>query len=180
MSGAGDTMATPNGSVDRHDWEALARRAASEAVDEPGVGPGLLVELLVCELAGSGYALPVDRVREIVRMRQLTRVPRTPDWLVGVITLRGEIVQVLDLRMCLGLPLGDVGRRTRIVVLHGDDGEVTGLLVDGVREVLRVPADSIAASSLAEGGAVNEMCRHGDEFVSLVDLDHVLERHGDA
>jgi len=159
-------------------WEALARRAARRSGEEADQQE--LVEFLTCDLAGAPYALPVDRVREIVRMRPLTSVPRTPDWLLGVITLRGEVVQVLDLRMCLGLPVSDLGRRTRIVVLHAEDGEVSGLLVDGVRSVLRTDESAICASSLTDVGAVSEMCRNGDEFVSIVDLDHVLESHTDA
>jgi purine-binding chemotaxis protein CheW len=156
-------------------WETLARRAA--ATSSRRVDPDMRVELLACELAGSPYAIAVDRVREIVRLRPLTPVPRTPEWLLGVIALRGEVVQVIDLRMCLGLPRAEFGRRTRIVVLHGEDDEISGVLVDCVRSVLRLDADSIRPSSMIDVGAVREMCCNGDEFVSIIDLDRVLERH---
>jgi purine-binding chemotaxis protein CheW len=159
-------------------WEGLARRAATAR--SQSTEPELQVELLVCDLAGSPYAIPVDRVREIVRMRPMTPVPRTPDWLVGVIGLRGQVVQVVDLRMCLGLETGEIGRRSRIVVLHGEDDEISGVLVDGVRLVLRTDAASICPSSTNGARAVGEMCRYGDEFVSIVDLDRVLESQSDV
>ena len=83
------------------DWLALARAASARGDD--GEGAELLRELLAFGLAGSSYAIPVERVREIVRLREITPMPRVPDFVKGVIALRGEIVQVVDLRMCLGL-----------------------------------------------------------------------------
>jgi purine-binding chemotaxis protein CheW len=159
-------------------WQTLARRAA--AARAGSAEPTMLLELLVCDLAGSPYAIPVDRVREIVRVRPMTAVPRTPDWLLGVISLRGAVVQVVDLRMCLGLETTGTGRRTRIVVLHAEDDEISGILVDGVRSVLRVDPESIQPSSHCDARAVGEICREGDEFISIVDLDRVLEGHADA
>jgi len=160
----------------RSDWEALARRAAGgrERDDTPLV----LRELLVFTIADSAYAIPVERVREIVRMRALTPVPRVPAEVVGVIALRGEVVQVVDLRIYLGLPAQEVGRRTRIIVMHGDDDRVTGVLVDAVREVQRVPEDDVRPASSSEADAVSELFLSGEEFVSILDLDRVLELRG--
>lgn len=162
------------GSSDR--WEDLAHTASLGASVDAELDR--VVEFLTCELAGSPYALPVDRIREIVRMRSLTPLPRTPKWLLGVISLRGEVVQVVDLRMCLGLPESDIGRATRIIVLHGEDDQTMGVLVDGVREVLRIEAGALCASASGGTGAVSQMCRNGEQFVSIVDLDRVLENHG--
>lgn len=106
-------------------------------------------------------------------------MPRVPDCVIGVVALRGEIVQVVDLRMRLGLRLAAPTRRSRIIVLHGDDGRVTGVLVDAVREVLRASEDDISATTVRQSGSVTELCRCGDEFLSIVDMDQVLDFDAD-
>ena len=160
-------------------WEDLARAASYQGMGEEEGGAELLRELLAFELADSPYAIPVERVREIVRVREMTRVPRVPDWVRGVVTLRGEVVQVIDLRMRLGLAATEPGRRSRIVVLHGDDERITGVLVDAVREVMRVAEDAFSASEEGEVGAVSELCLQEGEFVSVIDVDRVLELRAD-
>jgi purine-binding chemotaxis protein CheW len=117
----------------------------------------------------------VERVREIVRIRPITPVPRVPTEVRGVISLRGEIVEVIDLRRRLDIePVAPV-RSTRIIVVHSENGKVAGILVDAVREVSRVAEDTIRPVSSAEVGAVESLCARGDEFVSLIDLDRILE-----
>ena len=130
-------------------------------------------------LAGSPYAVPVERVREIVRLREITEVPRVPNWVLGVVALRGEVVQVVDLRMRLGLATGDVSRSSRIIVLHGDDERITGVLVDAVEQVLRVEEESISPATGSDSGAVSELCVRDGDFISIIDLDRVLELRAD-
>jgi purine-binding chemotaxis protein CheW len=159
-------------------WDDVARRAASRVAGRAGDEPAELRELLVIWLDGDPYALPIERVREIVRLRPITPVPRVPDAVRGVISLRGEIVQVLDLRRRLGLPgaeLDAAQRRHRIVVLHGDDGQLAGLLVDRVSEVLRTPADGLRAPATREADAVAALVPLGERFASLFDVDRLLE-----
>ena len=117
------------------------------------------------------YALPIERVREIVRLRPITPVPRVPAAVIGVISLRGEVVQVVDLRRRLGMPTREPTRTSRIVVLHGDDGSVTGILVDTVRDVLRITDDQIRLSGSADAEAVAALLVRGEEFVSLLDIE---------
>jgi purine-binding chemotaxis protein CheW len=157
-------------------WDALAREAAQQR--EVGSEPVELLQLLTFELAGAPYALPVECVREIVRIRPITPVPRVPEDVRGVISLRGEIVQVVDLRRRLGLEPVEPGRRSRVIVVHGGDGQVTGLLVDAVIEVLSVTDDALRPAS-GEAGSVETLCVRGDEFVSLVDLERVLAVDGE-
>jgi purine-binding chemotaxis protein CheW len=155
-------------------WDVLARAAAAREVSSAGRP---LRELLVFELDGGLYALPVERVREIVRARSLTAVPRTPAEVLGVIVLRGEIVQVLDLRQRLGLAPAAPTRATRVIVLHGDDGDVTGLLVDGVREVLRVEEGALAPPA-GDARGVAALARKGERFVSLLSVERVVDFDG--
>jgi purine-binding chemotaxis protein CheW len=158
---------------ERSRWEAIAR-AAAEAKSE-GDGERNICELLTFRLGEEAYALPVERVREIVRMRPLTPVPRVPAEVLGVVSLRGEIVEVVDLRVRLGLPSTGPVRRTRIIVLHGDSGRVTGLLVDEVTKVLRVPESDLRPAASNETDVVYALYRREDEFISLMDVNRVLE-----
>ena len=154
------------------EWDDLAR-AASDRGDSAESFDGIH-QLLCFELAGAPYAIPVERVREIVRMRPVTPVPRVPEVVRGVISLRGEIIELVDLRRRLGLEPIEPSRRTRIIVIKTDDGEVVGLLVDAVREVLRVSDEAIQPATGSDTGAVNDLCTLGDEFVSMIELDRLL------
>ena len=124
------------------EWDDLARAAsdrgeASESLDD-------IRRLLSFELAGAPYAVPVERVREIVRMGPVTPIPRTPEDVRGVISLRGEMIELIDLGRRLGLGSIEPSRRSRIIVIKTGDGEVVGLLVDAVREVMRLESENLA------------------------------------
>lgn len=153
-------------------WQDLARRAAERRNAE--VESVAVRQLLTFVLDGSPYAVPVERVREIVRIRPITPVPRVPGDVCGVISLRGEILEVIDLRLRLRLHAGPSGRASRIIVVHAADGGVAGLLVDGVTEVLPVPDDALRPAAAGETGNVETLCVRGDRFISLIDLERVL------
>ena len=152
-------------------WDVLARAAARarEAREETAA----LRELLRIEVAGEPYALPIERVREIVRLGPITPMPRAPSLVLGVISLRGEIVQVLDLRRALGSAAPKPGRRSRIVVLHGEAGEIAGWLVDAVTEVLRVPEAELLPPPGDAGQLVSAICLRGERFVSLLEPERM-------
>ena len=156
-------------------WHGAARKATSAwTSDVEESDQQLLRELLVFDLDGSAYGISVERIREIVRMRKLTFLPRAPDWILGVVALRGEIVEVVNLRRCLGLPDRAPERSSRIIVLHGDVDRVTGILVDSVSEVFRVAEPSVMAAQSLDINAINEVCRRGEEFISILDPDIAL------
>lgn len=154
-------------------WDELGRTAARGGVASAELDS--LRQLLTFSIAGTPYAVPVESVREIVRMRPITPVPRTNSHVRGVISLRGEIIQVVDLRLRLGLPAAEVTRSSRIVVIHGDDERVAGMLVDAVNEVLRVTEDAILPAAAGDTGTVDALCVRGDQFVSLIDLERALD-----
>jgi purine-binding chemotaxis protein CheW len=158
------------------EWDDLARAAAdrgdsSESLDE-------IHQLLSFEIAGAPYAVPVERVREIVRMRPVTPIPRTPEEVRGVISLRGEMIELIDLGRRLGLESIETSRKTRIIVIKTGDDEVVGLLVDAVREVLRISNEAVQTATGSDTGVVNDLCKFGDEFVSMIELDKVLTLDG--
>jgi len=155
-------------------WYELARRAA--AGGEGGAEGASRRQLLCFAVDGAPYAVAVESVREIVRIRPITPIPRVARDVRGVISLRGEIIQVIDLRLRLGLPPCEITKATRIVVVHVDDGRVAGLLVDGVQEVLRISEDAIGPAATGDAqGVVASLCARGGQFVSLLDLERALD-----
>ncbi len=152
-------------------WDLLARAAAWSRDAEQGEAKE---ELLAFMLAGCRYAIPVDAVREIVRLRPMTTVPRVPHEILGVIPLRGEIVQVMDLRRRLGVEETVSARSSRIIVLHGEEGEVAGLLVDTVTQVLRLSEESFRPNVGQESEFVAGLWEQNGDFISMLSLERVL------
>lgn len=99
-------------------------------------------QMVVFQLAEQTYGISIDVVFEIIRMAAITKVPRTPHFVEGVINLRGKIIPVIDLCKRFNLPLSEQTVATRIIIVDVG-GNTIGMIVDGVSEVLRIPLDSI-------------------------------------
>ncbi|MBD3609873.1 MAG: chemotaxis protein CheW [Gammaproteobacteria bacterium] len=93
-------------------------------------------------LAEEKYGVPVAQVREVLRYTEITPVPGAPDYVIGIINLRGNVVTVLDTRKRFALPPVDVTDSTRIVIIEVDE-QVVGILVDSVSEVMRLNSSDI-------------------------------------
>lgn len=117
---------------------------------------GRRVEYLAFRLADDVYAAPVSLVREILKPPPLTEVPRAPHPVLGIISVRGLLVTVVDLRRRLRLPEQTPTRRSRILLAEGAQREVFGLFVDEVLQVYRLAEDEIEAAAPALGGDVAE------------------------
>ena len=103
-------------------------------------------QYLTFVIGGEEYAVGVLRVREIIQYHSVTRVPRTPEWVRGVINLRGTVVPVVDLAVKFGLPPATTTRSTCIVLTEVRlDGEpvIMGILTDAVRQVVDLPAEAV-------------------------------------
>ena len=103
-------------------------------------------QLVVFDLASEAYGVNIGTVREIIRMQEITQVPRTPDYVEGVINLRGKVIPVIDMRKRFGFPVAEHTKDTRIVVIDIGGADI-GATVDAVTEVLRLGADSIEPPS---------------------------------
>jgi methyl-accepting chemotaxis protein/chemotaxis signal transduction protein len=99
------------------------------------------------------YGVPITSLHEIVRVPEITAVPDAPDYLEGVINLRGKIVSVVDLRKRFGKPAAGIDRRSRILVVE-HRGRLAGMIVDSASEVLKIPESDIEAAPamMQEGG----------------------------
>src|ERR1035437_3087390 len=97
-------------------------------------------------LSGETYAISILRIKEIIQYGQLTEVPRMPDFIRGVINLRGAVVPVIDLSARFGKPPTPIGRRNCIIIIEVAVGEETqsgGVMVESVNAVLEIPANEI-------------------------------------
>ncbi|MCH7939101.1 MAG: purine-binding chemotaxis protein CheW [Candidatus Marinimicrobia bacterium] len=99
-------------------------------------------QLVIFELAGGIYGLDIQSVREINRLIDVTPIPKAPDFVEGIINLRGTIIPVVDLAMRFGLETTARSKDTRIVVIESE-GHTLGMKVDEVSEVLRIKTDEI-------------------------------------
>jgi purine-binding chemotaxis protein CheW len=103
-------------------------------------------QLVVFDLAGEVYGVNIETVREIIRMQDVTYVPDAPEFVEGVINLRGRVIPVVDLRKRFSLTQSEATEESRVVVVD-IGGEDIGVIVDAVTEVLRIAVDSIESTS---------------------------------
>ncbi len=160
---AGDTMREMRGA------------AETERADEEE-------QFVVFRLADEEYGVPIDAVHEIVRVpEQLTRVPRTPPFIEGVVNLRGAVLPVIDQRRRFRLPDAERNDRQRIMVF-AIAGVRTGFIVDSVSEVLKIPRLAIVPAPDLAQEADNAVARIANlaaakRIILMVDVDRLLSRH---
>lgn len=147
--------------------------AASGDIGEPQIQE---LEMLSFRLAGEEYAVLVEDVKEVLKNRELTPVPNAPDHILGVTSLRGPILPVVDLCKRLGLPGGVRDEKSRILVLTVND-EDAGIVVDRVTGVVRIQSDSIRpVPETIERGAeyLKGIARREDKLYILLDIEKAL------
>jgi purine-binding chemotaxis protein CheW len=135
------------------------------------------LEFLTFSLGEEAYAIPVKDVREVLRVRTLTQVPNAPAHILGVTSLRGAVLPVIELSTRLGLIPEKRNEKSRIVVV-GTDEEDVGLVVDRVLGVLRVLPEAIKPTpeNIVQGAAyLSGIARKDDKLYILLDLAKVVE-----
>ncbi len=134
-------------------------------------------QLVVFDLAEQHYGVEISSVREIIRFQEITSVPDSPQSVEGIINLRGGVIPVVDLRKRFGLTITDATAQSRIVVVEIGGADV-GVVVDAVAEVLRIPANSIEATSsvvtTADSFYISGIAKIEDQLLILLDLDRAL------
>lgn len=134
-------------------------------------------QLVVFELQGELYGVDIHQVREIIRVPAITHVPRTPDFVEGVVNLRGTVIPILDLRKRFGFNEGGDDADRRIVVVEMED-KTLGVIVDAVREVLLVDEETIEPPSpyivTMDSQYIVGVARLEEHLVILLDLNQVL------
>ena len=127
-------------------------------------------------LAGEEYGLEIMKVSEIIGMQTITRIPRTPDFVRGVINLRGRVIPITDLRRKFGMPNDDAAESCIIVVQLA--GVQTGLVVDRVSDVVAIVETDIEDSPAFCAGVRSDLllgiCKAGEKVKLLLNIDKVL------
>jgi purine-binding chemotaxis protein CheW len=139
------------------------------------------IKVIVFALAHEEYGVEVEKVRTIERMQPMTRVPKTPSFVKGVINLRGVVTPIIDLRGRFGFTESDYTDNTRIIIVAVKDMEV-GLIVDSANDVTDINSDSIDDPPEVVGGIkakyLQGIAKVGDaRLLVLLNLEEVLNKN---
>jgi len=133
-------------------------------------------QLAVFSLGEERYAIDIHLIKEIIRPLKITSLPGAPDFIEGVVNLRGEVIPVIDMRKRFDLPPRE-GMECRMIIVRVEEQWV-GIEVDSVSEVVRIPLKDIKAPPKVMGGEgaryIEGVCKHGEELVILLSLDQIL------
>jgi len=137
-----------------------------------------LIQLVSFNLDEEEYGVDVLKVREIIRMPVVTRVPNTPHYVEGVINLRGKVIPIISMRKKFGLLEMESDKQTRIMVMDVE-GELMGFVVDAVSEVIRISGSEIQPSPAVVAGSVDQECIAGvinqaDRLLVLLELERMF------
>jgi purine-binding chemotaxis protein CheW len=140
---------------------------------------GQILQLVTFKLGNEEYATEILKVQEINRMVEITPVPNSQSFLEGVINLRGKVIPVVSLRKKFGLPVKENDEQSRIMILD-IQGITTGLVVDGVSEVLRISSDTVEPPPPMATNISTEflkgIAKQENRLIILLDIDKLLGR----
>ena len=131
---------------------------------------------LTFHIADEEYGIAIYHVTEIIGIQKFTEVPETPDYIKGVINLRGKVIPIMDIRLRFNMPEKDYDERTCVIVVNFENTAV-GLVVDTVSEVLDIPAANIESSAdynSDQGHFVEGMGKIDDNIKMLLDIKSLL------
>lgn len=143
----------------------------SEGIDDP------IIQWVTFKLEGEKYGIKVMQVQEVLRMTEIAPVPGAPDYVLGIINLRGNVVTVVDTRKRFGLPTRDPDDATRIVIIEAEN-QIVGILVDSVAEVMDLRMSEIeTAPNVGNDESsryIQGVSSQNDELLILVDVNKLL------
>jgi len=146
--------------------------------DETGQTDGLsVIQLVGLKLGEEEYAIDVLKIQEIIRTVEITSVPRTESFILGVMNLRGKVIPVIDLRIRFSLDKMDFDKETRIIVVRFETENI-GFVVDEVTEVIRINKSMVEPTPPLIGSVGQEyilgICKYQDRLIILLDIDSVV------
>ena len=134
-------------------------------------------QYIVLRLGEEQYGIDIRNIDNIVRMQKITRIPKMPPYLMGVINLRGEVIPVVSMRLKMGLAQDEITKQTRIIVLKLEQEGNVGFLVDEVKEVVTLSSGEIEKltyeSKEEKTGLISAVGKHNGELISLFDLNMI-------
>lgn len=162
--------------------DLAAHNAADDAAPvaaAPEEVPANAEKFVLFSLDEARYAVAIHQVIEADRVPQVTRVPNVPDFVRGVINLRGDILSLIDLRTLWGLPLLDQGKSARLLVVRSSgEQSVTGLLVDDINGIANIAPESLAVLQSQRNERIAPLLRgvyeHQQQSLHLIDLERLF------
>jgi purine-binding chemotaxis protein CheW len=134
-------------------------------------------QLISFTIGEEEYGLELLRVKEVIRMRQITWLPKAPSCVKGIINLRGDVIPIVDLRDRFGLQTIEQTAMTRVIVVEVE-GRLVGVVVDSASQVVRVPADQFDPPPPMAGkttqGFITGVGKMGEKLIITVDVDRIL------
>jgi len=134
-------------------------------------------QYIVTRLGEEQYGIDIKFISNIVRMQKITRVPKVPEYIKGVINLRGEVIPTISLRLKMGLEADEITKKTRIIILKIEQHESIGVLVDEVKEVVTLDDEHIEKVSYDKDDKsrfLSGVGKYDDKLISLLDIVPVL------
>jgi len=150
-----------------------------DAMDvEDNEGEQQLIQLVTFSIGEEEFGVDILQVQEIIRTMEITNVPRAPEFVEGVINLRGKVIPIVDMRSRFGLESKKHDKYTRIIVIE-NDMIIVGFVVDSVSEVLRLPATQVQPPPPVVAGMdsdyIDGVGKLEDRLLILLDLDSLLD-----
>lgn len=137
----------------------------------------LEIQLAVFMLDGQQYGLDIAKIKQIVRPLKITKLPKSPDFLEGVVNLRGVVIPVIDMRKRFGLGPRESEANTKVIIASVAR-KVVGIIVDDVTEVVPVPKNEIQPPPRVVHGVNSNyllgVCRYKDDILLILNLDEIL------
>lgn len=158
--------------------QRIANARETDRITEVGIqGDDEILELLAFKLADEEYAVDILKIKEIIRPVEITRVPKRPPFIKGIISLRGTIIPIYDLRTRLGLAESSPSHHTRNLVVELENGMI-GLIADSVTEVVKVNTRDIEPPPIIGGGEssghLKGVTRVNGHLVILLDIEKAI------
>lgn len=124
------------------------------------------------------FGVDILKVREIIRMVDITQIPSAPDFVEGIINLRGKVIPIIAMRKRFGLGQADASNHTRIMVMDLDD-KLIGFIVDSVSEVIRISSEEIQPApsvviGMAEQDCIAGVINHAERLLVALDLERMF------
>ena len=136
-----------------------------------------LIQLVTFSIGEEEFGVDILKVQEIIRIMEITKVPKAPQFVEGVINLRGNVIPVIDLRKRFGLETREHDNQTRIIVIEINK-MIVGFVVDSVSEVLRIPENTVEPPPPVVSGLESEYIsgvgKLEDRLLIMLDLDRLL------
>ena len=155
---------------------AGSRTAAAEATSRRSDHP--VIQLVGFRLDEEDYAIAITKIQEIILMKPITRIPQVPDFIEGLINLRGSVIPIVNLRKRFGITAREVDDETRIIVVNVHDKTV-GCVVDAVTQVMRINREQIQPPPLSVLSMAHQyisgLARLEDRLLIILDIDRLFD-----